>query len=152
MAIVDGVQDKKDTIGGGEEAENKQSYSQTVRAVAQKGIYEFEYVDGPNSGKKVTLDRQKISVRKMTELERIRGEYNNLVTSLSSGDGSAANNTNKESSRLTAADKLTEIYVKCAEYYFHIEKDDFILMDWDTARVNIDAAASVSVFGRPNSP
>jgi hypothetical protein len=121
------------------------SYQESVNEIAKKGIYEFEYVDGPRAGEKVRLERHKISIAKMTELEKLRGEYS---VSMMSGDG--INTEVAKKARLEASTLLSSIYKKCAEYYFHIAADDFVLMDWDTSKANLDAASNISIFGRPN--
>jgi hypothetical protein len=122
------------------------AYQQTIKETIEKGVYEFEYIDGPRTGEKVTLDRQKISVAKMIELEKIRGEYTVIIMRSNSTDDKFA-----IENRLKAADLLNKIYSKCAEYYFHISNDDFAMMDWDSAKINLDAATNISITGRPNS-
>ena len=123
-----------------------QTYQETLKDTIKKGVYEFEYIDGPNAGKKIELERKKISVAKMIELEKIRGEYTVIIMRSNNGeDKSAVEN------RLKSSEALSKIYAKCAEYYFHIKYDDFILMDWDSAKINLDAATNISVSGRPNS-
>ena len=117
------------------------SYQETVNDIARKGVYEFEYVDGPKAGEKLTLERQKISIAKMSELEKLRGQY--AVSATRDGEDGTEE-------RLKASDLFTQIYIKCAEYYFHIKAEDFVLMDWDTSKANLDAASNVSIFGRPN--
>ena len=125
-----------------EEREEK-DYSKQIRTIAEKGIYEFEYVEGPRTGEHVKLTRQKISNRMMLELEEERADYAALVTGYK-------NKTITKEERREAAKMLTGIYAKLAKCYFHIEREDFDMMDWDSTKPNIDAAANVSVRGRPN--
>ena len=121
-------------------------YSQKVNIIAEKGIYEFEFVEGDKAGQRIKLPRQKISNRMMLELEENRADYAALLAKFA--DGKAQQITKEE--RHSAAVMLTDLYAKLAKYYFHIERDDFDLMDWDSTKPNIDAAANVSVRGRPN--
>lgn len=123
-------------------------YSQKVRIIAEKGIYEFEYVEGPKTGEKLRAERQKISNRMMLELERERAEYASLINRFTA-DGRVDKPLTKEE-RLEAAEMLSALYTKLAKYYFHINKEDFELMDWDSSKPNLDAAANVSIRGRPN--
>lgn len=130
------------TTDGGQE---QIPYQQMLNNIIKKGVFEFEYIEGPRAGEKVNLERHKITVAKMIELEKIRGEYAAIVMrSNDETDRSAMDN------RLKASDLLSKIYSKCAEYYFHIKYEDFILMDWDTAKINLDAATNISISGRPN--
>lgn len=133
------------TAAAAEAAEDKQEldYNQKVRQMAEKGIYEFEYVEGDKTGQKIRLDRRKISNRMMLELEEDRAEYGALISELNNGKMS-------KEDRRKAAKTLTDLYAKLAKYYFHIEREDFDLMDWDSTKPNIDAAANVSIRGRPN--
>ena len=126
-------------------AEDKQDldYSQKVRNIAEKGIYEFEFVEGARTGERIKAERQKISNRMMLELEEDRAEYGALITELNNGKMS-------KEDRKKAAHMLTDLYAKLAKYYFHISKEDFELMDWDSSKPNLDAAANVSIRGRPN--
>ena len=121
-------------------------YTQKVRAIATKGIYEFEYAEGDKAGQKMRAERHKISNRMMLELERDRAEYSALLNRFTSTDGTKL--TKEE--RLQAAEMLSALYTKLAKYYFHITKEEFELMDWDSSKPNLDAAANVSIRGRPN--
>ena len=123
-------------------------YTQKVRAIATKGIYEFEYAEGDKAGQKMRAERHKISNRMMLELERDRAEYSALLNRFTA-DGRADKPLTKEE-RLQAAEMLSALYTKLAKYYFHITKEDFELMDWDSSKPNLDAAANVSIRGRPN--
>lgn len=123
-------------------------YTQKVRAIANKGIYEFEYVEGPKAGEKARIQRYKISNRMMLELEKDRAEYGALINRFTE-DGRADKPITKEE-RVQAAEMLSALYTKLAQYYFHITKEDFELMDWDSSKPNLDAAANVSIRGRPN--
>jgi hypothetical protein len=127
-----------------EDGEDRE-YSQKVKVISEKGIYEFEFVEGAKAGERIKLPRQKISNRMMLELEEERAEYAALVSKFANG---RANITREE--RHQAAVLLTDLYAKLAKYYFHIERADFDMMDWDSTKPNIDAAANVSVRGRPN--
>lgn len=132
-----------------EEDKEERTYSQRTRAIAEKGIYEFEFVEGSKTGDRIKLPRQKISNRMMLELEEDRAEYAALVSKYGNKGGDGAKTITKEE-RHQAAQALTGLYAKLAKYYFHIEREDFDMMDWDSTKPNIDAAANVSVRGRPN--
>lgn len=123
-------------------------YTKKVQAIAEKGVYEFEYVEGPKAGEKVRVQRYKISNRMMLELERKRGEYTALVSTFADGVGRNKAITKEE--RFQAAEMLSSLYSKLAEYYFHIKKEEFELMDWDSSKPNLDAASNISIRGRPN--
>jgi hypothetical protein len=125
-----------------EELEDKQ-YTNRIKIIGEKGVYDFEFVEGPRAGERVKLPRQKISNRAMLELEEDRAEYAALISQYRYGRV-----TREE--RHQAAQMLTDIYAKLAKYYFHIQREEFDLMDWDSTKPNIDAAANVSVRGRPN--
>lgn len=125
-----------------EELEDKQ-WDKKLKTLAEKGVYEFEFVEGTKAGEHVKLPRQKISNRMMQELEEDRADYAATVAKFRNGPI-----TREE--RREAARMLTDLYAKLAKYYFHIEREDFDNMDWDSTKPNIDAAANVSVRGRPN--
>lgn len=143
-AIPTPTKTKENTIEEIEEREEK-DYSLRLKTLSEKGLYEFEYVEGPKAGQRVQIQRFKISNRMMQELEEDRAEYASIVTKFRN---SAAGPTREE--RLDAAKKLTGLYAKLAKCYFHIEREEFDNMDWDSTKPNIDAAANVSVRGRPN--
>jgi hypothetical protein len=129
------------------------TYEEIRDEIAKKGIYEFEYADGPRAGEKVRMVRKKISVAKMNELEEMRAEYGGLITEmnqLEDSDGKVKKRGLVYEDRKKAARLLTDIYAKCAEYYFHIKREDFEMLDWDTTKINLDASTNVSIFGRPN--
>lgn len=140
------VQQQPVTATAAEDDGEDRDYSQKVKVIAEKGIYEFEFVEGAKSGERIKLPRQKISNRMMLELEEERAEYAALVSKFASNG--KASITREE--RHQAAILLTDLYAKLAKYYFHIERADFDMMDWDSTKPNIDAAANVSVRGRPN--
>jgi hypothetical protein len=145
------IKEQEQTTTKAETPQEKQDidYSKSVRAIAEKGIYEFEYVEGPKAGQKERKERYKISNRMMLELEKDRAEYASLVDRFADGGKAASKGITKEE-RLQAAKMLTDLYAKLAKYYFHIERDDFDIMDWDSSKPNIDAAANISLRGRPN--
>jgi hypothetical protein len=131
-----------------EEQETEMDYTQKVKAIATSGIYEFEYVEGAKAGQKMRAERHKISNRMMLELEKDRANYSALLNRFSV-DGRADKPLSLED-RIQAAEMLSALYTKLAKYYFHISKEDFELMDWDSSKPNLDAAANVSIRGRPN--
>ena len=128
--------------------QQQEQYDTSVEAIAQKGIYEFEFVEGPKTGQKVRLERHKISNRVMRELEIERADYGSLLDKFANGKAAGQGITKED--RHQAAVRLTDLYAKIAEYYFHISREDVDMMDWDSTKPNIDAAANVSVRGRPN--
>jgi hypothetical protein len=132
----------KETEEEEEEREEKQ-YSQVIKKISESGAYEFEYVEGPRTGERIKVPRQKISNRMMLELEEDRADYASIVSHFSNGKIT-------REQRHEAAKMLTNLYAKLAKCYFHIEREDFDRMDWDSTKPNIDAAANVSVRGRPN--
>lgn len=109
--------------------------TEKVRRIAVSGVYEFEYIEGPKKGEKIRLQRGKISVRQMRELEEMRARYAKL--------------TAETSTREQAAMMVIDIYAKCALFYFSLSESDFTSMDWDTAKINCDAAVHISTYGRP---
>lgn len=129
--------------------EEQDQYDTSVRTIAEKGIYEFEFVEGSKAGQKIRLERHKISNRMMRELEIDRAEYGSLLDKFGNGKAAAGQGITKEE-RHHAAEMLTDLYAKMAECYFHISREDFDAMDWDSTKPNIDAAANISVRGRPN--
>jgi hypothetical protein len=131
-----------------EEQQTEMDYTQKVKAIATSGIYEFEYVEGAKAGQKMRAERHKISNRMMLELEKDRANYSALLNRFSV-DGRADKPLSLEE-RIQAAEMLSALYTKLAKYYFHISKEDFELMDWDSSKPNLDAAANVSIRGRPN--
>ena len=126
-----------------EEEKEEKDYSKSLRTISEKGVYEFEYVEGPRAGERVKFSRQKISNRMMLELEQDRADYAGTVAKYRDGK------ITKEERRAAAA-MLTDLYAKLAKVYFRIEREDFDMMDWDSTKPNIDAAANVSIRGRPN--
>lgn len=136
--------EKEDTIEEIEEKEEK-NYSLRLKALSDKGLYEFEYVEGPKAGQRVQLQRFKISNRMMQELEEDRADYASIVAKFRNGPGGITREERRE-----AAKRLTGLYAKLAKCYFHIEREEFDNMDWDSTKPNIDAAANVSIRGRPN--
>ena len=118
-------------------------YTSKLRTISEKGVYEFEFVEGPKTGERIKLSRQKISNRMMQELEEDRADYAAMVSKFRDGKISRED-------RRAAAKMLSDLYAKLAKAYFHIERGDFDMMDWDSTKPNIDAAANVSVRGRPN--
>ena len=131
-----------------EEQLTNMDYTQKVRAIATKGIYEFEYVEGDKAGQRVRPERHKISNRMMLELERDRAEYSALLNRFTATADGGTKLTKED--RLQAAEMLSALYTKLAKYDFHMNKEDFELMDWDSSKPNLDAAANVSIRGRPN--
>ena len=125
------------------EEKEEQDYSHNIRKISEKGIYEFEFVEGSRAGERIKLPRQKISNRTMQTLEEERAEYASIVSKFKNGPIS-------RDERVEAARMLTGLYAKLAKCYFHIEREDFDNMDWDSTKPNIDAAANVSSRGRPN--
>jgi hypothetical protein len=133
------VEDSEDK----EESAERRVYDRNVRNIAEKGIYEFEFVEGSRTGERLKLPRQKISNRKMLELENDRADYAARLSQFRSGKLTREH-------RREAAEMLTNLYAKLAKYYFNIEREDFDNMDWDSTKPNIDAAANISIRGRPN--
>jgi hypothetical protein len=131
------------TLPTSDDDDDNKEYDTRIRKIAQKGIYEFEFVEGDKTGQKVKLGRKKISNRMMLELEEDRAEYASMISKFRNGPIS-------KEERKQSAQMLTNLYAKLAKYYFHIEREDFDMMDWDSTKPNIDAAAGISVRGRPN--
>lgn len=129
-----------------QQEQDQEQYNNSVRTISEKGIYEFEFVEGPKAGEKIRLERHKISNRMMRELEIERADYGSLLDKFANGK---VQGISKED-RHNAAIMLTDLYAKMANCYFHISREDFDMMDWDSTKPNIDAAANVSVRGRPN--
>ena len=46
-----------------EDTTASQAYQQTLKDTIKKGVYEFEYIDGPKTGEKVILERKPLEVR-----------------------------------------------------------------------------------------
>lgn len=133
----------KDLVEEDQEEQDEKQYSKSLRNISQKGVYEFEFVEGSRTGERIKLQRHKISNKMMQELEENRADYSSIVTKFRNG------NVTKEERR-EAARMLTDLYAKLAKAYFHIDREDFDNMDWDSTKPNIDAAANVSARGRPN--
>jgi len=106
------------------------NYIKVLREYAPKNEFIIE-VDG----KANSYTRKKIKVKDYADLEKIRAQFNKAQ---STGDVERA------------TELQFEIYIKCAEYYLGMTKEDFENADFEEVKKVCDAANFRTLHGVPN--
>jgi len=106
------------------------NYIKTLRSYAPKNEFEIE-IDGHSK----TYTRRKIKTRDYAELEKIRAQF-------------AKANTNGDIEK--ASDLQFQIYIKCAESYLGMTREEFDEADFEEVKKVCDACNFRTLHGLPN--